>query len=110
MIDQVTYDAIRTRIGHASGWMLIGGCFSPDYHGWTKRDGGPMEMVALPDYLNDLNAMHAAVMAQSPTFRKAMRFWLYEITDQMSAHFASAQEMAQAFVLTLDQFARQESL
>ena len=49
-------------------------------------------------YLSDLNAMHDAVMSQSPAFRKAMRFELYEICGQMEAHDATAPERAKAFL------------
>lgn len=54
-----------------------------------------------PDYLNSLDAMHDAIMAQPPVFRKAMRAWLWALTDQMSAHFADANAMAYAFLLTI---------
>lgn len=52
----------------------------------------------LPDYLNDLNAMHDAAMLQPEAIRKAIRFYLYEITDQMSAHDATASQRAEAFL------------
>jgi hypothetical protein len=55
----------------------------------------------LPDYLISLDAIHRLIMAQSERIRKAIRFWLYELTDQMSAHFASAHNYCDAFLLTL---------
>lgn len=54
-----------------------------------------------PNYLNDLNAMRDAIMSQTPEFRKAMRNYLWKMMDQMSAHFADAATMADAFLLTL---------
>ena len=62
-------------------------------HG-VRKDKGP------PNYVGNLNAMHKVIMDQTPAFRKAMRFWLFELTDQMSWAFADAETMAKAFVNT----------
>jgi hypothetical protein len=56
----------------------------------------------VPDYVNDLNAIHEATMTLSVAQRKAMRFWLYELTDQMSAHDATAAQRCEAFLRVLD--------
>jgi hypothetical protein len=56
--------------------------------------------VHLPNFIFDLNAIHSAIMSQSDLFRKAMRLYLWEGTSQMSAHFATAEEMADAFLAT----------
>jgi hypothetical protein len=55
----------------------------------------------MPDYMNDLNVVHALAMAQPEAIRKHMRFWLHEITSQMSWHFASAAQMVEALLRSL---------
>lgn len=55
----------------------------------------------LPDYLNDLNAMHGAVKSQPASVMKAMRFWLFNLCDEMTAHEATAAQRAEAFLRTL---------
>jgi hypothetical protein len=55
----------------------------------------------LPDYLNDLNAIHKATMLLTETQRKAMRYWLYQLTDQMSAHIADAPTRCEALLRTI---------
>jgi hypothetical protein len=89
----------RVKIAKACGWeqSVINGeyWYRPD----MRRNGQNAERP--PNYPESLDAMHAAIMAQPLEFRKAMRLALYALTDQMSAHFADAPTMADAFLMTL---------
>jgi len=60
----------------------------PAHSGW----------IIAKNYPEDLNAMHEAAMSMTTAERKEMRFWLYELTDQMSAHDATAKQRAVAFL------------
>ncbi len=97
----MTNDEIRIAIAETVGWKdvrFIGddACITgikpnyPDYPNPARFE--------LPNYPSDLNAMHEVVMAQDKAFRKVMRFWLYELTDQMSAHDATALQRAEAYL------------
>lgn len=61
-------------------------------------DAGNMIEDSLPNFLTDLNAIHRVVMKQPALVSKAMRFWLYEMTDQMSAHDATAAQRSEALL------------
>ena len=52
----------------------------------------------IPDYPKDLNAIHDAIMDLTEAQRKAMRFYLYHLTDQMTAHNADARTRCFAFL------------
>lgn len=55
----MTDEQMRIAIAEACGWKLIQRLQS-GWHGW--REQGPLQ--ELPDYLNDLNAMHEAESAK----------------------------------------------
>ena|SRR5258705_8577119 len=63
-------------------------------------DSGNCIEDSLPNFLTDLNAIHRVVMRQPASVRKAMRFWLCEMTDQMSAHDATAAQRSEALLRT----------
>jgi hypothetical protein len=56
----------------------------------------------VPDYLHDLNAMHDAETFGGAEVIKCMRFWLFRICDEMTAHHASAAQRAEALLRTLN--------
>lgn len=63
----VTDEALRTAIAEACGWWHDGGSL------WYNKTATLAVLEQdLPDYLNDLNAMHEAVMSQKdvPGFMK----------------------------------------
>jgi hypothetical protein len=61
--------------------------------GWKDRD---IVFNNLPDYLNDLNALHTILMELHPYDRLLIAQYLrYDV-------FASASQLAKAFVLTMD--------
>lgn len=98
-LSKLTPEEKRIRIAKA--------CDLKPFHGVVNRvmgmhakDAGGVS-ARLPNYVTDLNAIHGAIMHQPEKFRKAIRFTLYALTDQMSAHFADAPTMAEAFLLTL---------
>lgn len=69
-------------------------------HGWNYHNSivGRVLPCIDGDPLMDLNAMHEAIKIQPPHVRKAMRFWLNTIRDEMSAHEATAAQMAKALL------------
>lgn len=63
----------------------------------------------LPDYLNDLNAIHMAVMAMPKQLRMKHDVWLMLICshedgtwDLFDVHNATAEQRAEAFILTME--------
>lgn len=89
-------DAIQRQLLERSGWQrydTTGG-----ETGWITPNGRCVKDSAMPPI--SLDVMHELIMQRPASFRKAMRFHLYEITDQMSAHFANAAQMAEAFIRT----------
>jgi hypothetical protein len=91
----------RVKIAEIDHWVKI---TSPNISGGVsvsfRRGRHHVGVHNLPDYTGDLNEIHSAIMSQSDLFRKAMRLYLWEGTSQMSAHFATAEEMADAFLAT----------
>lgn len=73
--------------------------FPPNYDGDLNNTIG---LQKIPDYLNDLNAMHEAVMAQSGEFRLRYRNALVEIAGSQHYHNATAAQRAEAFLKTLN--------
>jgi hypothetical protein len=118
----VTPEAQRIAIAEACGWRLLTiaeaagfGFYTPGLYqnlGWVLLYSGQNKIAGsrrqdkdwqywvgfLPDYSNDLNAMREAEWASGVETVKAMRFWLWQICDQMTAHSASAAQRAEAFL------------
>lgn len=65
---------------------------------WMGMRGDSFRSVCVPDYLNDLNAMQEAEEQAGLVIIKAMRFHLWEICGQMTAHHATAAQRAEAFL------------
>jgi hypothetical protein len=72
----------------------------PEFWWGVKKEG--RERVGIPDYLNDLNAMHEAEEQAGEPVIKAMRACLWEMCGQMAAHHATAAQRAEAFLRSLN--------
>lgn len=92
-------EAQQMAIAEACGWKYTslpadGGCY-----GWQHPTGGNLLSVAcLPDYLNDLNAMHEAVSMLNKTEQRIYLDMLREILpfgDHLSleGHIAHTNEL-----------------
>lgn len=97
----MTDEKINVAIAESLGFIQ---CFGvdesePSRYWENKMQNRVLEL--LPRYTTDLNAMHAVVMQATVAVRKQMRFWLYEMTDQMSAHDATARQRAEAYLRTI---------
>lgn len=86
----------RIKIAKACGWLKITKLDS-DLHGWQEQ--GPLE--PLPDYLNDLNAMHEV----EKVFNAVQRVQYMEklgYPHNTSCTFAASAQRAEAFLRTLN--------
>lgn len=84
----------RIAIAKACGWTR----FTPDTIQFTARRGdGKWDLI--PDYLNDLNAMHEAekvlTWKQQVVYRTMLQKLCVTLTD---AHMATAAQRAEAFL------------
>lgn len=101
-------EAQRIAIAEACGWKRIGTQKNLPFYGWIEV--GPCEEI--PDYLNDLNAMHEAekMLNQSGTWQYAANLGrvvgqnlmkdIREHGEWMIAH-ATAAQRAEAFLRTI---------
>lgn len=95
----------RIKIARASGWFVhqegsvwyVSHFAEPNFKNAAFR-AEPL----VPNYFTDLNAIHEAAMAMPASFRKSMRFHLYEICGQMLAHEATAEQRSEAFLRTCE--------
>ena len=112
----MTPEQQRIAIAEACGWD----CDPYEAHGWESRGQWvkqPKEfphvwpykkgdMVSkncyLPDYLNDLNAMHEAEKALNTEQLARYNKWLAHICTDNYSSLASAAQRAEAFLKTLD--------
>jgi hypothetical protein len=105
----VTDEEINKAIAEACGWQFKE-VFESSFSDPSKKVSRGKKwhsptgyQTNLPDYCNDLNAMHEAEKQAGMKVIKGMRFWLYEMTDQMLAHHATARQRAEAFLKTTQQ-------
>jgi hypothetical protein len=98
----------RIKVAELCGWMEANPCHMNGdvYRTWVLPDGTPSTLSALPDYLNNLNAIHEAEMEHcyaGPIFVKYARH-LLEVCDGTGqpVHMATAAQRAEAFVLTME--------
>lgn len=111
----MTSEQINIAIAEACGWNSIR---EQDYdHGYSGDDVRQMwvglnpdsdEFEQLPDYCNDLNAMHEAQKVLTPTEFEAYRWILWglckqpQVTEWNRAYLsATAAQRAEAFLRTL---------
>jgi len=101
----------RIAIARAKGWTLgLKGAIQVD--GYRIEVWGKLPHEALPDYLHDLNAMHAAWLKLSPSEKERFESELYSIVigeaeynrndDAGWITNATAEQRAEAFLRTLD--------
>jgi hypothetical protein len=109
----MTPEKQRIAIAKASGWTRVWDCAfrqwtqrSPD-KAWATCDPDPnanWELHRLPDYLNDLNAMHEAEKVLTESQRSIFMYQLYgeKVTwnDWPRIHSTAAQR-AEAFLRTI---------
>jgi hypothetical protein len=97
----MTPEKQRIAIAEACGW-------TPDPFGYYVKDpagiAGPrFRLDELPDYLNDLNAMHEAEKTLSDDNLKSYRGWLVVVCN--GEHWrATAAQRAEAFLRTIDKW------
>ena len=92
----MTNEQINQRIAEACGWV-------PDCDGgicWDQ-DGSPL--ITLPNYCNDLNAMHEAEKTLSQTNMFVIAHWIEQIVNRNGGYYfhATARQRAEAFLRTL---------
>lgn len=103
----MTKEQQRIVIAKVCGWEnCYDFTFETDRHGRTGRIYGshPIEKVSreLPDYLNDLNAMHEAerILLADNNARSRWFIWMQAKTDLAGTH-ATAPQRAEAFLRTI---------
>ena len=96
----------RLKIAEARGWTNF--FLRPESGEWSACPPQRMTREIVPDYLNDLNAMHKAEMALTPEQRDTYGRSLDCMSDpDRVGHsywsvFADATQRAEAFLKTLD--------
>lgn len=98
----MTDDEKRIKIAEAYGWTNVNSKHhkkQPFVYGST-----PQRVVKIvPDYLNDLNAIHEAVNSQSSEFRIRYAIQLEDIAGSMHYWNATAYQRAEAFLKTIEE-------
>lgn len=74
---------------------------------WVRPGNDPWQMECVPDYFNDLNAMHeaekvAGFMSDDFQGRKLKRTWFRHMGSNQNIWFATATQRAEAFGKTLN--------
>jgi hypothetical protein len=102
---EMSPEAQRIAIAEACGWE-----YKEDLFGWPPIPGYDKSicgsgMKRLPDYLNDLNAMHEAWStlddAEKFTFRSKLTVVIMKHDDDIWYEGATAAQRAEAFLRTL---------
>ncbi len=95
----------RIKIAEACGYKYL------ESYGWFDKDGetyyiGNEDIVSpqIPDYLNDLNAMHEAEKVLTAEQRRSYvnRIFNLPVSECESNTFATAAQRAKAFLRTLN--------
>lgn len=110
-------EAQRVAIAEACGWRLINGFIAKNnvpvvqVGTLTKKwsDCHHKDLAVIPDYLNDLNAMHEAEKVLSLSQRDQYQQWLYRIVEKEPrmapiywlAINSTAKQRAEAFLRTI---------
>ena len=101
-------EAQRIAIAEACGWKLIRrvGNSGHEWNVYESPDGRISSVVTetLPDYLNDLNAMHEAEKAMSQSQKTRYIFELQTLCGGQhfgDNYFATPSQRAEAFLRTL---------
>lgn len=96
-------EAQRIAIAEACGWhQVIGDEWKYGMYGWNNPEGFNVPDSYLPDYLNDLNAMHDVTRNLYGDQQKQFRRALIDICQTPEdAIDATAIQRAEAFLRTL---------
>jgi hypothetical protein len=98
----------RIAIAEACGWTHTKTINNPDETPYGRHpDSNEKWALPLPDYLNDLNAMHEAEKTLSDDNLKSYRGWLVVVCN--GEHWrATAAQRAEAFLRTIDKWEETE--
>jgi hypothetical protein len=98
----------RIAIAEACGWTHTKTINNPDETPYGRHpDSNEEWALPLPDYLNDLNAMHEAEKTLSDDNLKSYRGWLVVVCN--GEHWrATAAQRAEAFLRTIDKWEETE--
>lgn len=99
-------EAQRIAIAEACGWRMGTETVEHiDGYQWTETrkfwTSPTRKIYSLPDYLNDLNAMHEATQSLTKDQLRWYRNLLIEMTGTFEAIDATAAERAEAFLRTI---------
>jgi hypothetical protein len=101
---------INIAIAEACGWLLVKAC-DGSLIGKLKNEQGPMDEI--PDYCNDLNAMHEAEKVltdvQSTFYWKTLSELVnntvgHDFDNQFECIHATAAQRAEAFLRTINKW------
>lgn len=105
----MTDEQINQCIAEACGWTEIRNSVYRHHKPWGHPPLNRDRIKLLPDYCNDLNAMHEAESILDEDCRNGFRLELLNVTD--SKYFggfdhihATARQRAEAFLRTLDKW------
>jgi hypothetical protein len=98
----------RIAIAEACGWTHTKTINNPDETPYGRHpDSNEEWALPMPDYLNDLNAMHEAEKTLSDDNLKSYRGWLVVVCN--GEHWrATAAQRAEAFLRTIDKWEETE--
>ena len=98
----MTPEAQRIAIAEACGWRCTAS-FKGAFACWVRPDGMDHQTELLPDYLNDLNAMHEAEKTLTYAQGGQMTVWIQHMNcaGYGPQLFATAPQRAEAFLRTL---------
>jgi hypothetical protein len=103
-------EQINIAIAKACGWLLVKAC-DGSLIGKLKNEQGPMDEI--PDYCNDLNAMHEAENHLPSDKKEDYWYQLYEncrrsvfsrVEDNYKMLHATAAQRAEAFLRTINKW------
>jgi hypothetical protein len=106
----MTNEQINIAIAEACGWIIIKAC-DGSLIGKPKNEQGPMDEI--PDYCNDLNAMHEAENHLPSDKKEDYWYQLYEncrrsvfsrVEDNYKMLHATAAQRAEAFLRTINKW------
>lgn len=101
----MTPETQRIAIAEACGWRGI----PPEDPLWWKKGDDRQHVTGLPDYLNDLNAMHEAESKMTPMQQIDYSTFLMRKHDGLTTQVfecihATAAQRAEAFLRTIDKW------
>jgi hypothetical protein len=108
--NKMTQEEKRIKLAEAGGWKRIAadnvGSAAKLFYGdvwWRDAENNTIASAEqLPDYFNDLNAVHEFIVAQSCEFLIRYRNTLADFCGSQHYHNATAAQRAEAIGLTLE--------